>query len=95
MGYMSRQSLASRFLCRPERVATLLVQAQLTDHAAAPPNLIARLRGMERTVREMHDGPQSLKVIASGSRLLGDTEEIAPPAPAVGSGHAASPREAG
>ena len=69
-------------LGRPERVTTLLVQAHLADRTAAPPNLIARLRDMEQVVREARGDRQTLQVIASGRRLLGDAEDFSTLEPA-------------
>ncbi|MHB2211467.1 hypothetical protein [Methylobacterium sp. CM6257] len=62
---------------RLERIVTVLVEAQLTAGAAAPPDLIGRLRRLERSVREDRGDPQAIQVIESGRRLLGDTDECA------------------
>lgn len=74
----SLDALRNRSLGRLERVVTVLVEAQLT-RGAAPPDLIGRLRRMERTVRDEKGDPQTLQVIESGRRLLGDTDELARP----------------
>lgn len=69
MGRKRARSLEGLSFGRLERVATVLVEAGLRDRAAVPPNLVERLRRMER-----HAGGdrQTLQVIASGRRLLGD-----------------------
>jgi hypothetical protein len=74
----SLDALRDRSFGRLERVVTVLVEAQLT-RGAAPPDLIGRLRRMERTVREDRGDPQTIQVIESGRRLLGDTDELAAP----------------
>lgn len=74
----SLDALKDRSLGRLERVVTVLVEAQLTC-GAPPPDLIGRLRRMERTVREHRGDPQTIQVIESGRRLLGDTDELAAP----------------
>lgn len=79
---MRRKSLDAvkdRSFGRLERVVTVLVEAQLT-RGAAPPDLIGRLRRMERIVREDRGDPQTIQVIESGRRLLGDMDELASPA---------------
>jgi hypothetical protein len=73
----SLDTLKDRSFGRLERVVTVLVEAQLT-RGAAPPDLIGRLRRMERTVREDRGDPQTIQVIESGRRLLGDVGELAP-----------------
>lgn len=73
----SLDALRNRSFSRLERVVTVLVEAQLA-HRVTPPDLIGRLRRMERTVREKRGDPQTLQVIESGRRLLGDTVELAP-----------------
>lgn len=73
----SLDALKDRSFGRLERVVTVLVEAQLT-RGAAPPDLIGRLRRMERTVREEQGDPQTIQVIESGRRLLGDVGEPAP-----------------
>jgi hypothetical protein len=74
----SLDALRDRSFGRLERVVTVLVEAQLM-RGAAPPDLIGRLRRMERTVREDRGDPQTIQVIESGRRLLGDTDELAAP----------------
>ncbi|GAB6842953.1 hypothetical protein HNR00_003123 [Methylorubrum rhodinum] len=77
---MRRKSLNSLKTCsfgRLERVVTVLVEAQLTRGAPPPPDLIDRLRRMERSVREDRGDPQTIQVIESGRRLLGDASELA------------------
>lgn len=73
----SLDALKDRSFGRLERVVTVLVEAQLT-RGAAPPDLIGRLRRMERAVREDQGDPQTIQVIESGRRLLGDIGEPAP-----------------
>ncbi|GAB6842970.1 hypothetical protein HNR00_003108 [Methylorubrum rhodinum] len=63
---------------RLERVVTALVEAGLQDHASAPPNLIERLRDLERNAAAGGDR-QVLQVIASGRRLLGDERAVTDP----------------
>ncbi|TXM72779.1 hypothetical protein FV226_11430 [Methylobacterium sp. WL12] len=53
-----------------ERVVTALVEAGLAEGDAVPPNLVGRLRDLERFVIEAGGDRQSLQVIASGRRLL-------------------------
>jgi len=79
---MRSPSLEGRVLGRLERVVTVLVEAGLHDRDAAPPDLIERLRRLERDVLASDGDRQALQVIASGRRLLGDdaapasTEEL-------------------
>lgn len=73
----SLQSLKERSYGRLERVVTVLVEAHLTDPAAPPPDLVERLRRLERSVREARGDRQIIQVITSGRRLLGDTDELA------------------
>lgn len=54
---------------------TALVEAGLDHGRAAPPNLVERLRGLERSVLASEGDRQTLQVIASGRRLLGDDVE--------------------
>ncbi|TXM70733.1 hypothetical protein [Methylobacterium sp. WL120] len=49
---------------------TALVEAGLAEGDAVAPNLIGRLRDLERFVIEAGGDRQSLQVIASGRRLL-------------------------
>lgn len=72
----SLNTLKNRSFSRLERGVTVLVEAQLT-RGAAPPDLIGRLRRMERGVREDGGDPQTLQVIESARRLLGDTDVLA------------------
>lgn len=60
-----------------ERVVTALVEAGLQDPAAAPPNLIGRLRDLERNAAG--GDRQILQVIALGRRLLGDEQALTGP----------------
>ncbi len=71
-----RPAYEGRTFGRLERVVTALVEAGLADRAAAPPNLIERLRNLE--VASGGDR-QVLQVIASGRRLLGDPDAVARP----------------
>ncbi|WP_053080534.1 hypothetical protein [Methylobacterium variabile] len=77
----SLQSLKDHSYGRLEQVVTVLVEAYLTDSSAAPPDLIERLRRLERTVREARGDRQIIQVITSGRRLLGDAGALAEPAP--------------
>ncbi|WP_187273686.1 hypothetical protein [Methylobacterium sp. WL8] len=49
---------------------TALVEAGLAEGDAVPPNLVGRLRDLERFVIEAGGDRQSLQVTASGRRLL-------------------------
>lgn len=60
-----------RSFARLERVVTVLVEAKLTDGASRP-DLIERLCRLEETVRKTQCDRQTLQVIESGRRLLGD-----------------------
>lgn len=73
------KGLEGRSLGRLERVVTVLVEAQLAQGSAPPPDLIGRLRRLERRVRENQGDRQVLQVIKSGRRLLGDTGELPRP----------------
>lgn len=67
---------------RLERVVTALVEARLHDGSDGPPNLVQRLRHLERSVLDADCDRQALQVIASGRRLLGDADEaVALPKP--------------
>ncbi|MFC6046726.1 hypothetical protein ACFPYM_02625 [Methylobacterium hispanicum] len=59
-------------------MVTALVEAGLQDSATAPPNLIGRLRDLERNAAAGGDR-QVLQVIASGRRLLGDEQAVTDP----------------
>lgn len=48
MGRKRPRAFEGRTFGRLERVVTTLVEAGLEGHATAPPNLIARLRQLER-----------------------------------------------
>lgn len=72
----SIDKLKTRSFGRLERVVTVLVEAQLTRGAPPPPDLIGRLQRMERSVREDRGDPQTIQVIESGRRLLGDASEL-------------------
>ncbi|KQO65794.1 hypothetical protein ASF22_20925 [Methylobacterium sp. Leaf87] len=75
MGYMGRKkpsSLEGHTFGRLERVVTALVEAGLDQDGIPPPNLIERLRDLEQGVLASEGGRQTLQVIASGRRLLGD-----------------------
>ena len=71
------RSIQGQVLGRVERVVTVLVKAGLEDHAT-PPDLIERLRRLERGLLASGGDPQALQVLASGRRLLGDAVELAP-----------------
>jgi hypothetical protein len=65
------QAYEGRTFGRLERVVTALVEAGLADRAAAPPNLAERLRNLELA---SGGDRQVLQVIASGRRLLGESD---------------------
>lgn len=75
-----------------ERVVTALVEAGLQDRATAPPNLIERLRDLERNAAAGGDR-QVLQVIASGRRLLGDEQAVTDPRLLTDDGMAGVPVE--
>jgi hypothetical protein len=72
MGRKRSRCVDGRAFGRVERVVTTLVEAGLQDPAAAPPNLIERLRHLQRNAVAAGGDRQILQVIASGRRLLGD-----------------------
>lgn len=78
MGRKRPRSFEGRTFGRLERVVTALVEAGLQDPAAAPPNLIGRLRDLERNAAAGGDR-QILQVIASGRRLLGEEQALTEP----------------
>lgn len=78
MGRKRPSSFRGRTFGRLERVVTTLVEAELQEAAPGPPNLVARLRCLERSVLASERDRQTLQVIASGRRLLGDPVELAP-----------------
>lgn len=78
MGRKRPHSFEGRNFGRLERVVTALVEAGLQDHTSAPPNLIERLRDLERNAAAGGDR-QVLQVIASGRRLLGDEQAVTDP----------------
>jgi hypothetical protein len=78
MGRKRPHPFEGRTFGRLERVVTALVEAGLQDHASAPPNLIERLRDLERNAAARSDR-QVLQVIASGRRLLGDERAVTDP----------------
>ncbi len=78
MGRKRPSSFRSRTFGRLERVVTALVEAELQEAAPGPPNLVQRLRCLERSVLASERDRQTLQVIASGRRLLGDPVELAP-----------------
>jgi len=80
-----QHSPKGRTLARLERVVTVLVEAELID-GASPPDLIERLHRLEETVRETHRDRQTLQVIESGLRLLGDATGTASTRPASSCG---------
>ena len=78
MGRKRPRSFEGRTFGSLERVVTALVEAGLQDPAAAPPNLIGRLRDLERNAAAAGDR-QILQIIASGRRLLGDEQALTGP----------------
>ncbi len=72
MGRKRRHCVEGWTFGRLERVVTTLVEASLEDPAAAPPDLIERLRHLQRNAEAAGGDRQILQVIASGRRLLGD-----------------------
>lgn len=79
MGRRRTHCVEGRTLSRLERVVTTLVEAGLQDPAAPPPNLIERLRHLQRTAMAAGGDRQILQVIASGRRLLGDGQALTGP----------------
>lgn len=79
MGRKGAHCVEGRTLGRLERVVTTLVEAGLQDPAAAPPNLIERLRHLQRNAMAAGGDRQVLQVIASGRRLLGDGQALTGP----------------
>lgn len=75
-----------------ERVVTALVEAGLQDRETAPPNLVERLRDLERNAATGGDR-QVLQVIASGRRLLGDEQAVTDPHVLTDDGMAGVPVE--
>ena len=75
MGRKRPRSFEGRTFGSLERVVTALVEAGLQDCAAAPPNLVERLRDLERNAATGGDR-QVMQVIASGRRLLGDEQTV-------------------
>lgn len=94
MGRKRPHSFEGRTFGRLERVVTALVEAGLQDHATAPPNLIGRLRDLERNAAAGGDR-QVLQVIASGRRLLGDEQAVTDPRVLTDGGMAGVPVEDG
>lgn len=76
MGRKRLPSFEGRTFGRLERVVTALVEAGLQNQAVAPPNLIERLRHLERSAAATGADRQILQVIASGRRLLGDEHTL-------------------
>ena len=76
-----------RVFGRLERVVTALVEAGLADRAAAPPNLVERLRHLERAAVAAGGDRQVLQVIASGRRLLGEPDAVERPVEPSASAH--------
>ncbi|WP_279357292.1 hypothetical protein [Methylobacterium indicum] len=79
MGRKRTHCVDGRAFGRLERVVTTLVEAGLQDPAASPPNLIERLRHLQRTAMAAGGDRQILQVIASGRRLLGDGQALTGP----------------
>jgi hypothetical protein len=92
MGRKRPRSFEGRTFGRLERVVTALVEARLQDCAAAPPNLVERLRDLERNAATGGDR-QVLQVIASGRRLLGDEQTVTDPRVLTDDGMAGMPVE--
>lgn len=59
-----------------ERLITALVVATLEDASEPATHLVERLRTLEISARRARAEPQMLQVVASGRRLLGDTEDL-------------------
>ncbi|WP_244538659.1 hypothetical protein [Methylobacterium sp. ap11] len=70
---------------------TTLVEAGLQDPAAAPPNLIERLRHLQRNAVAAGGDRQILQVIASGRRLLGDGLALTDPGTSIDPGIVGAP----
>lgn len=79
MGRKRTHCVDGRAFGRLERVVTTLVEAGLQDPAASPPNLIERLRHLQRNAMAAGGDRQILQVIASGRRLLGDGQALTGP----------------
>lgn len=91
MGRKRSQCVDGRAFGRLERVVTTLVEAGLQDPAAAPPNLIERLRHLQRNAVAAGGDRQILQVIASGRRLLGDGQVLTGPGAPTDLGMVESP----
>lgn len=76
MGRRRPPSIETRSFGRLERVVTALVEAGMQDATSAPPNLVERLRNLERGVASAGGDRQILQVLASGRRLMGDELEL-------------------
>jgi hypothetical protein len=59
-----------------EQRVTAIVASTLANSAGVPPALIAYLRGLELAVRAHGTERQTIQVISSGRRLLGDREDL-------------------
>ncbi|MBU69634.1 MAG: hypothetical protein CL858_30115 [Cupriavidus sp.] len=59
-----------------EQRVTAIVASTLANAAGIPPALIAYLRTLELAVRAHGTERQTIQVISSGRRLLGDREDL-------------------
>lgn len=59
-----------------EQRVTALVASTLADAVVIPPALIAYLRRLELAVRANGTERQTVQIISSGRRLLGDREDL-------------------
>jgi len=59
-----------------EQRVTAMVASTLANAAGIPPTLIAYLRRLELAVRAHGTERQTIQIISSGRRLLGDREDL-------------------
>lgn len=70
--------ISDDFWCELERIVTSKVDAALNDGDRPKEPLISRLRELEAVVRAEGGFDQTIQVIASGRRLLGDRSQPRP-----------------
>lgn len=68
-------SRPSKHMATLERLVTAKVTAALTDAGETKSRLIVRLRRIEETASQFGADSQTLQVIRSGRRLLGDRHD--------------------
>ncbi|GEP07687.1 hypothetical protein [Methylobacterium oxalidis] len=74
----SDQELTQDNLTKLSSLVTDTVSDCLSNGKKASSSLIERLRTYERTARDADLGAQTVQVIASGRRLLGDRRNLSP-----------------